>query len=66
MVCPPLALIGEIASPAGFGSSFGIATLQLTSTSYRLADAAVPEPGLLALLGLGLLGLVATTRRRAS
>ena len=46
----------------------GINTIQLTLnavSSTRLAfTPAVPEPGVLALLGIGLMGLFATTRRK--
>jgi hypothetical protein len=49
-----------------FSCGFGDFGAAVNVTFTNLQDAAVPEPGALGLLGLGLLGLGAAARRRAA
>lgn len=56
----------SIAGVPGVGSASGAGTLTSTSTSTSTGGSNVPEPGMIGLLGAGLIGLAFLRRRRPS
>ena len=64
---PPVS-VADFVATTGFGGSSNLATRDIYTTndgSFQIGGT-VPEPGTLALLSLGVLGLGATVRRRKS
>lgn len=60
-------LLGEISSDAHWlWNNVNFSSDTLPNLGFRTSITVVPEPGTLGLLGLGLLGLVTTRRRRAA